>query len=222
MIPSVAPEGLTVVEATEAMWNGPLHAREEACVTRAVEKRRREFTAGRNCARHALAQLGISDFPLLPDEDRIPRWPEGIVGTITHTAGYCAVGVARRGHIQSVGIDVEAATCLDDRLVEKICTRAEIDRLSALPGGSLGRWGKVVFSAKESTYKCYYPLARTVLDFPDVEIHLVPWAGRFTATLVRRDKPPAGGARVFHGRFAYNEHRVFTIVTLTAPELSAV
>jgi hypothetical protein len=83
-------------------------------------------------------------------------------------------------------------------------------------------WHKLVFSAKESVYKAYYPLSRTFLDFHDVDVVLDldvdPDAGTFAATLVRRRAPTVAGARTFHGRYAFAGAHVFTAVVLPSEQ----
>ena len=58
---------------------------ERPFVKKAVEKRRREFSAGRTCARQALRELGCADAPIVQDQNGAPLWPPGIVGSITHS-----------------------------------------------------------------------------------------------------------------------------------------
>src|SRR5258708_8108427 len=94
MIPKLLSDEVLTVEADEACWRGSLLSLEESLVAKAVPKRRREFTAGRNCARRALAQLGYPDFALLAGSHGQPLWPPGIAGSITHCDDYCAVAVA--------------------------------------------------------------------------------------------------------------------------------
>jgi 4'-phosphopantetheinyl transferase EntD len=220
MIERVFPADVVTVTATPAMWEVPLHPKEALCVARAVDKRKREFTAGRACARVALARLGIRDFPLLSNaEDRTPIWPPGIAGSISHTAGCCGVAVARIDEIRGIGYDVEESKKLDRRLLADICTPAEIDRLSEVAGTNSPvwselDWAKVVFSAKESFYKCYYPLAQTYLGFHDAEIDLFPEESSFVARLIRPDAPDVEGHREIHGRFARDSHHIFTGVTV--------
>ena len=119
-----------------------LHPDEAACIARAGVKRRREFAVGRDLARRAFAQLGIEGFALLSDGDRVPRWPEGVVGSISHCAGCCAVVVARRGRILSLGLDVERAERLEDELLARICTPRELERARALPPPAGRRLGQ--------------------------------------------------------------------------------
>jgi 4'-phosphopantetheinyl transferase EntD len=215
-IRSLFPEpilALTAPEGGEAEEAG-LHPEETACVARAGAKRRREFAAGRAAARRALAQLGIDGFALLPDAARVPRWPEGVVGSISHCAGCCGVAVARRGRILSLGLDVERAGPLEDELLARICTPGERERARRLAPPEGVDWGKLVFSAKESAYKCYFPLARTLLGFHDMEIEFSADASRFSARLLREGAPSAGGARRFEGRAAWTRDLVCSGVVL--------
>jgi 4'-phosphopantetheinyl transferase EntD len=96
-------------------------------------------------------------------------------------------------------------------------------RFESLPDLPAGLWALIVFSAKESTYKCHHPITRTFLDFHDVEIDLAPRTGTFTAT-IHKARAAGGGAvdpriRSLHGRFAWNDAYVFTGVAVVASEL---
>src|SRR5437763_335927 len=85
---------VVTAQAVPTALDGQLYPEERACIARAVPKRRAEFATGRVCARQALERLGVAVGPLLPHPDRSPAWPPGIVGSISHTDGYCAVAVA--------------------------------------------------------------------------------------------------------------------------------
>jgi 4'-phosphopantetheinyl transferase EntD len=208
---------LTLAETGSAVGeDAELHPEEAARVARAGAKRRREFATGRRLARRAFAQLGIEGFALLSDADRVPRWPEGVVGSISHCAGCCAVVVARRGRILSLGLDVERAGRLQDELLARICTPREIERARTLPPPDGVDWGKLVFSAKESAYKCYFPLARRLLGFQDMEIEFSADATSFQARLLREDAPRPGGVGCFAGRAAWTPDFVLSGVLLEA------
>jgi 4'-phosphopantetheinyl transferase EntD len=217
-IRALFPEPVVTLAATgsAAAEDAALHPEEEACVARAGVKRRREFATGRRLARRAFAQLGIEGFALLSDSDRVPRWPEGVVGSISHCAGCCAVVVARRGRILSLGLDVERAGPLQEGLLARICTPREIERARALPPPYGVDWGKLAFSAKESAYKCYFPLARKLLGFHDMEVEFSPDATRFEARLLRRDAPRPAGADRFAGSTAWTSDFVLSGVLLEA------
>ena len=81
--------------------------------------------------------------------------------------------------------------------------------------------GQLVFCAKESFYKCYFPLARRRLGFADAEIVFDPAARSFEARLLREDAPGALGARLLRGRYRIDATHVVTAVMLTGSECDA-
>src|SRR5262245_29080334 len=102
-IATLLPEDCAASE-TDGDENGRLAAEEEAALGPACEVRVREFTLGRLCARRALEALGHAPVPILRGPGREPLWPDGLVGSITHTRRYCAAVVAPRTRLVSVGI----------------------------------------------------------------------------------------------------------------------
>jgi len=201
-----------------------LFPEEAASVANAVETRRKQFTAGRLLARDAWQRLGVPAQPLLNDEQRVPRWPAGIVGTITHTHGWCAAAVAKDTHFSALGADVEAATPLERGLWERICRPWERRLLesSAERGGVLG---KAFFSAKESIYKALYPRVRVFLDFQAMHIELEPGAAhgrsRWQAELQVPWGPFRAGQRFGPGRLGIDDDWIVTGIALPQGALSA-
>ncbi|MEI5097334.1 4'-phosphopantetheinyl transferase superfamily protein [Streptomyces sp. PmtG] len=170
-----------------------LHPDEETMVARSVESRRREFTTGRYCAHRALEELGHPTAALLADPRGGPLWPAGVVGSITHCDGYRAAAVASSARVRSVGIDATPNDPLPDGVLEAIGLPAERRRVGEHMGRwPAVRWDRVLFSAKESIYKTWYPLTRRPLGFEeaDVTFHRSadPVTGSFTATIL----PPVG------------------------------
>jgi 4'-phosphopantetheinyl transferase EntD len=188
---------------------GLLKAEEEA-VEGAAQTRLEQFTAGRVCSRIALGRLGVAiTTPVLRGEDRAPIWPSGFVGTITHTDTWCAAAVARSEDVRSIGIDLEPATPLKESLWRRVCTSKERDWLHALP--EPGLTGKILFSAKESVYKCQYPITTKFLGFHAVEVELDD--GSFRAVFQQE----AGEFRpgdVMSGRYLVEEGLVATACEL--------
>ncbi|MBB1055975.1 4'-phosphopantetheinyl transferase superfamily protein [Dietzia sp. B19] len=187
---------------------------EIAHLVRAVPKRRAEFTTVRHCARLALAQVGHERPSMVPAERGAPRWPPGIVGSMTHCDRLRAAAVARAEDLAGLGIDAEIDAALPDGVVDTIALPGEIRGLSRVPTENADR---VLFSAKESVYKVWYPLMRTWLDFDEAEIVLESDGGLHARLLV--EGPVVGGRRVqtLHGRWSVRDGVVGTAVWLPAP-----
>jgi 4'-phosphopantetheinyl transferase EntD len=144
---------------------------EAAAVANAVAERRREFGTVRYCARKALLKIGVPAVPVLPDVDGAPRWPAGVVGSMTHCAGYRAAVVARSHELWGVGIDAEPHAAMPNAALDLILRDEERERLLALADARPDRhWDRILFCAKEAVYKAWFPLTRRWLDFADVSI----------------------------------------------------
>lgn len=211
MIGQLLPSCAVTVEADEAAWTADLLPEEAAVVARAVEKRRREFAAGRSCARRALESLGWPAFPVRSGPNREPVWPPDVVGSITHSAGYCAAAVAPRSRLRALGIDAERNVPLEEGVVRLTCSPRELGRLPARAGVS---WPALVFSAKESVYKVWYPLTRRWLGYLDAELTIEPDRGTFAARLLLREVPDGFPPEGLQGRFAVTDRHVFTAIAL--------
>jgi 4'-phosphopantetheinyl transferase EntD len=171
---------------------------EAAAVASAGAERRREFGTVRWCARKALRQLGVPAVPILPDGDRAPRWPVGVVGSMTHCAGYRAAVVARSGELRGVGIDAEPHAALPADMLDLVLRDEERTRLLSLADADpLVHWDRLVFCAKEAVYKAWFPLTGRWLDFEDVSIDARP-DGAFAARL-RGDAELSGRWKVDRG-----------------------
>jgi 4'-phosphopantetheinyl transferase EntD len=199
-----------------------LYPEENRLLSGYAERRRRDFVASRRCARKALRVLGITDFPLLYGQDRAPIWPTSVVGTITHTDGgangYCAVAVADKRAILGLGIDAEPALPLTRDLWPHVLDDQE--QRDALAVGDPGIHARLVFSAKETTYKALYPAFKRFLEFSDVHIQVLGQEGIFLADLVGE----ARGIRVPGGRIAgrlvVDDEFIVTAMVLPAQGLS--
>lgn len=165
----------------------PGHAAEEAQIVRAVTKRQNEFRAGRACAHDALGSLGVQHTPLLAGPDREPIWPDGIVGSISHSNHLCVAAVARATDLRGIGVDTELDELMPEALIPKVCTAREASR-------GLHRQ---VFSAKETTYKCLHPIVKKFFGFHAAEVELS--AVSFEVTLLVDLPPFSKGAR-FEGK----------------------
>lgn len=141
---------------------------EEPLIAKSVDKRRNEFITVRHCARVALQKLGLPPVPILKGDKGEPCWPDGVVGSLTHTQGYRGAVVGRSASVRSVGIDAEPHGVLPDGVLNAISLPAERHEIGALPGGL--HWDRILFCAKEATYKAWFPLTERWLGFEDAHI----------------------------------------------------
>lgn len=209
MFDGLLPTSVSWATATPSMLDGgaSLIGTERDALVHAVPARASEFEAGRAAAREALGQLGIDAVEIPVSATRAPVWPDGIVGSITHCDGLAAAAVARTADILSIGIDAEPARPLDPDVLEVVVTDRErrglTDDLCAT----------VLFSAKESFYKCWSSAGGRLLEFDEVEVELRAdhhaaddrdVTGQLTAS------PVDGGT--WHGRWAIRDGLVLTAV----------
>ncbi|MEV6177421.1 4'-phosphopantetheinyl transferase [Streptomyces sp. NPDC052016] len=226
MIEELLPETVVAVaahgeEGVREFGDGPLYPEEEALVARAVAKRRREFTVVRSCARRAMEKLGVPPQPVLPGERGAPQWPAGLTGSMTHCDGYGAAALVRTADLASLGIDAEPHRPLPEGVLSAVALPAEAERLRRLAGDRPEvHWDRLLFSAKESVYKAWFPLTRKWLDFSeadiDIDAGLTDGArGTFRARLLVPG-PLLDGHRIGHfdGRWAVGRGIVATAVTV--------
>ncbi|MYS25239.1 4'-phosphopantetheinyl transferase EntD (siderophore biosynthesis) [Streptomyces sp. DvalAA-14] len=174
----------------DALDQAPLYPQEAEAVARAVAKRRGEYAAGRACARAALAELGHPPGPILREAERgAPVWPAGVVGSITHTDGYRAAAVARTEDVLTLGIDAEPHGPLPEGVLDVILAtpaeRAALDGHTARRPGI--HWDRLLFSAKETVYKAWYPFHRRMLGFTEAELLFDQDAGQDAGQGADRD-----------------------------------
>lgn len=206
------PDGVLLASMPPALADpGQLLPPERAQVAHAVEKRQREYAAGRQLFRHLLADRAEAAAPLINDADRVPVWPDGIVGAITHCDTLCAVALARSADTVGLGIDVEPARPLPADIHRLVLREAEYAALGELPTAWHALGATLTFCAKEALYKALYPTTREFLDFQQVELR---WQGdRFSARVVPATHP-AYTSQPLEGRVACDGNHVAAAVLL--------
>jgi 4'-phosphopantetheinyl transferase EntD len=216
MIEKILPATVACAEAFADPPGAALFPEEEALLAAAVGSRRREFATARNCARAALAELGVTPAPILRGERGEPRWPPGIAGSITHCAGYRAAAVARARDVLTIGVDAELDKSLPGGVLDIVAVPGERERLRRLAAAAPGTgWDRLLFSAKESVYKAWFPLTGRWLGFHDVDITIDAAGGTFFARLLI-EAPPAGGFPLtgFAGLWLASRGLILTAVTV--------
>jgi 4'-phosphopantetheinyl transferase EntD len=219
MVEEILPPVVMAVEAYDDPPGVPLFPEEEAAVRRAVDKRRREFTTARHCARTALARLGLPPAPIVPGPRGAPRWPDGVVGSMTHCAGYRAAALGHARDLFTVGLDAEPNEPLPDGVLDVISLPDERLRLPGLAAEAPEVcWDRLLFSAKESVYKAWFPLTGRWLGFEDAELTFDAASTSFSARLLVPG-PAIGGAECpgFAGRFLVRDGLVVTAIAVLEP-----
>jgi 4'-phosphopantetheinyl transferase EntD len=185
---------------------------EREAVARAVPKRQHEFWATRHLARLALAELGFAPGPILNHPDRSPRWPAGVLGSISHTEGWCGVALTTTdGQLRGLGIDAERINPMSEGVIERVLTTNE---QTVVAGHSdVSTQAVLRFSAKEAIYKAIYPQVRHFVGFLEVEV-AVHANGAFEATFVSPALASELDATRLSGRYRIAAGLCFAAVVL--------
>jgi 4'-phosphopantetheinyl transferase EntD len=222
VIDAILPAAVSAVEAWRDLTDVTLFPEEEAAIGRAVGKRRREFISARGCARKALAGLGYEPGPIGSGERGEPIWPAGVVGGITHCTGYRACAVARSDEIATIGIDAEPHAALPDRLLPRIARAEELPAMRRLDSEQPQvHWDRLLFSAKESVFKAWFPLAERSLGFEDSIVEFDRVGRSFEAKLLVPGPVVEGSALGgFSGRWAVGRGIVATAIAVSRADRS--
>jgi 4'-phosphopantetheinyl transferase EntD len=210
------PAAVAVAEAFGDLAEAELFPAEAAAIASATERRRREFATGRACARTALARLGVPPAAILPGTRGAPQWPEGVVGSITHCAGYRASAVAFGREVAAIGLDAEPNEPLPGGVLRAVAGEAEQAGITALAADRPDvAWDRLLFSAKESVYKAWFPLTGGRLRFRDAMVEFDPEAGTFSAELLMNG-PVVDGVRLteLDGRWVAADGLVTTAIVV--------
>lgn len=183
-VAEILPHCVASFEVYGDMEDAVLFPEELAMVAAASASRRRTFATARACARRALSELGLDPVAILVDVGGAPCWPTGIIGSITHCAGYRAAAVAQSGTLLCIGIDAEPNENLSPRVLERIALVEEQEAVHELLSSRPQiAWDRLLFSIKETVYKAWWSANRRALGFHDVMVGFDPAASGFEARL---------------------------------------
>ena len=141
------------------------HPEEAALITPfMVSERQNSFRRGRAAAHAALAAINMDDGPVLIGADREPLWPNGVVGSISHAAGFGVALVARAADTDGVGIDIEQMRHAPE-LNDQVLGDEERSWIGQLPKDKRDKAVFEVFSAKESVFKAFFRRRGSFFDF---------------------------------------------------------
>ncbi len=176
-------------------------------------RRKAEFFTGRSYARQALKKANQILPSLLPNSDRSPNWPLGIVGSISHTRDYCGVVLADQNHFRGLGLDIEVIGRITPEISSKVFLDKEWDLLTSGSPSQRREGMAAIFSAKESFYKMQFPLTKGWVGFQDVSVRLEP-EGRFLLSLEKDLNKEFLQGRAFAGNYTVFDSKVATLMVI--------
>ena len=178
------------------------------------QKRRTEFTLGSIYAPGTLSRFGLESEPILRNtETREPTWPDSVWGSITHSAGFAAVAVGLKKEIKGVGIDLESySRSVDFNIRRHVCVDSELEWLESLPTKQASRALRIIFSAKESIFKCLYPGTKTYLTFKDAAVTINETENNFSFIIFKSCSGIIKQGFPHHGRYSEIDKMLLTSV----------
>ena len=206
LLAELFPSGIGSYFSASLPESAMLFPEELTTTSKMVDKRLNEFRHGRYCARAAMSILGIAPEAIPKGSDRAPIWPDGLTGSISHTGAAAAAAVTRVNTFRSIGLDIETSAPLTSDIVAMICRPTENPEKD-------GNLGKLLFSIKESIYKCLYPITHTYIDFLEMEVRYDMDTKQFVA-VSHCANCPAELTQQLAGRFVIDSEYVISAAWL--------
>ena len=177
-------------------------------------KRRAEFSLGRYCAHRALSKFELESVPILRNtESREPYWPKSVRGSITHSEGFAAAAVGLAKDVSGIGIDLESLSrVVDFNIRRHVCVDKEQEFMESLTAEQASRYLRIIFSAKESIFKCFFPISQTYLSFQDAAIIIDEKKFEFSFVLSKACSGITSAGFQHSGRFSIKDDLLLTSV----------
>ena len=204
------PQAVRVIGKTADQLDAYELMQEEAsAATKFSARRLREFKLGRACARELLVTLGFADFPVRVGSSRQPIWPAELTGSISHAGEIAICAIAAKQQVAGIGIDIEVIAPETFDLFATVASDAERERFPLQT--DCDYLAKLLFSAKESVFKCQFPLTGQWLDFKDVSLALDFANGRFMTAVTHQNNKLS-----IVGTWDISEQHIVTAAWITA------
>ena len=218
MFPSPFPENISFFCADLSTPHVfPLLPEEEIYLkTLSSTRRQTEFSQGRSCAHQALAKFKLESEPIPRNaKTREPCWPEAVRGSITHSGDYAAAAVGLADDVSGIGIDLESLSrVVDFNISRHVCVEQELEWLKTLSLANANQGLRIIFSAKESIFKCLFPISRTYLYFKDATVEIDEDNAEFTFTLSRECTGITKAGFHHSGKFSIIDKMLLTSIYL--------
>lgn len=192
---------------------------------KANRKRKVQFCFGRYAAKLALMECGFTEpFEIIKHANGSPLWPDGFNGSLTHSDNFAACVVTKDPEVLALGIDAEPF--IADKVlphIKKIVALQQETDLGISLNTTLSKtqFYTLLFSAKESIFKCLNGITGSFIEFKDLAIiDVSPARGEFTFELMRDISPLWRKNKVITGNYSLDETRVNTRMNLTKISMS--
>ena len=164
-----------VINNTNSDSEFTLYPEELALTKKMSSKRLYDFSSGRYAARKLLLNYEIEKHPILIGENRAPIWPTGIIGSISHSENLCIAVISDKKALNSIGVDIESSKRINADILPLICNEEEISHIKLLEKASninILTNAKLIFSIKESLFKCLNPLINNWIDYKEMQVKI--------------------------------------------------
>ena len=217
LLQDLLPADITSVFSARLPTEAQLWGIETEMAQKMAEKRYAEFIHGRHTARLALQQIGCPQVAIGKGKSREPLWPQHIVGSISHTLHYAAAAITVQNKYLGVGVDMEPSKQLEEKLFESICRPEELALFAQerLTPRQAGERAKLLFSIKESIYKCLWPSVKSFIDFTEMQIELNESEQSYKA-IPHTHKVSADFVRRLEGRYKYHGELILSTAWIAA------
>ena len=181
----------------------------------AAPRRKAEYITGRICAGAAIRCL--SGVPQIPgrSSDGAPLWPEGLVGSISHSRGKAIAIAGSRHRYARLGVDLEKKLDFDEasEIASLVLARHENECLNEMVQEPLSV--TLGFSAKESLFKALCPEALEFDPFEISRIVAVGLNGSVTLQLQKHLSADHVRGRLFNVHWTCFQEFVLTLASVT-------
>ncbi|MDP0560823.1 MAG: 4'-phosphopantetheinyl transferase superfamily protein [Candidatus Endonucleobacter sp. (ex Gigantidas childressi)] len=138
------------------------------------DNRQSEFLAGRYCASKGLYVLGAKNREVVINDDGSPSWPDGYMGSISHSHGMALAVTGYRDQYRSIGVDIERLiSCKRAEKLSKVVLLAEEMKLQESLCLPSSWFFTLAFSAKESLFKLLHKEVKRFFGFKSAAIKMV-------------------------------------------------
>jgi len=187
---------------------------EQISVKNAVLNRKSEFYAGRIAARNALKKLGVLPITIPVGPGRMPIWPEGIIGSITHTRIYAMAATAYTASLKGIGIDLEKNARITADLLEHLNSscRKDVSLKCRQALNSKGICAQTLeFSIMEASFKAYFSITQHYIEWEEVSCDIDPDTNCFTIKISDSFTPSTNNVNRIMGRFGLVDAHLISV-----------